>query len=147
MQREGDVEEGAQRRGAEVARRVEDGEVEGLEPGVHRQDDERQADQHLADRRVDQPLGRARERKNTASEIPMTSSGTTAGSRLAVSSPPRAAGRFSFIRPKAKAAPTAPAAIAETAARMRLFLKRDRDQRIVQRTGIPVEREARGSAG
>ncbi len=68
------------------------------------------------------PWGEPSERKKTASEIPMTSSGTTAGSRLAVSSPPRAAGRFSFIRPKAKAAPIVPAAIAETAARMRLFL-------------------------
>ena len=53
----------------------------------------------------------------------MTSSGTTAGSRLAVSRPSRVPGRFSFTMPKAKAAPMVPAATAETAARMRLFCR------------------------
>ena len=41
-------------RGAEVARRFEYREVEGLEPRVHGQDDEGQADEDMADRGVDE---------------------------------------------------------------------------------------------
>ena len=93
-QRQGDVAEGAGRRGAEVARRFEDAEVEGLEPGIHGQDDEGEADEDVADGGVDAgPGARPSARKKTASEMPMTSSGTTAGSRLAARSAPPQRGR------------------------------------------------------